>query len=182
MLMPVIVIVERSPEGGPILSAGETVHLALDGIEFCFGPHGEHTEGPGRLFITTRNLVWLSSVDSARGYSIDYPSISVHAISRDPAAFPRPCLYMQLGDGGSDQEFSEARLVPPAGQEAVLEQMFRALSECSALNPDPVDPLTAADSEDEEDEDGENGISMDLESSPSPSPPPPAPSSEVMQD
>lgn len=43
-----------------------------------------------------RQVVWLSDVDRAKGYAVDFLSLSLHAISRDPEAYPSPCLYTQV--------------------------------------------------------------------------------------
>lgn len=42
------------------------------------------------------------------GYAWEMSSVTLHAISRDPAAFPKPCLYCQI----SNQDVSEVRFVP----------------------------------------------------------------------
>jgi hypothetical protein len=39
--------------------------------------------------------VWLSDVDGTKGYAVDFLSISLHAVSRDPEAYPSPCIYTQ---------------------------------------------------------------------------------------
>lgn len=31
-----------------------------------------------------------------KGYAVDFLSISLHAISRDPEAYPSPCIYAQV--------------------------------------------------------------------------------------
>lgn len=40
--------------------------------------------------------MWLSDVDRAKGYAVDFLSVSLHAVSRDPEAYPSPCLYTQV--------------------------------------------------------------------------------------
>lgn len=32
----------------------------------------------------------------AKGYAVDFLSVSLHAISRDPEAYPSPCIYAQV--------------------------------------------------------------------------------------
>lgn len=49
----------------------------------------------GVLFIC-RKLIWLSDVDMAKGYAVDFLSISLHAVSRDPEAYSSPCIYTQV--------------------------------------------------------------------------------------
>jgi len=48
-------------------------------------------------------VTWLS--DSGQGFTLNYPSISLHAISRDQNAFPKPCLYVMF-DGKLDSKCS----------------------------------------------------------------------------
>jgi nucleotide-sensitive chloride channel 1A len=43
-----------------------------------------------------RQVVWLSDVDRAKGYAVDFLSLSLHAISTDPEAYPSPCIYAQV--------------------------------------------------------------------------------------
>jgi hypothetical protein len=43
-----------------------------------------------------RQVIWLSDVDRAKGYAVDFLSLSLHAISRDPEAYPSPCIYAQV--------------------------------------------------------------------------------------
>lgn len=43
-----------------------------------------------------RQVVWLSDVDKTKGYAVDFLSLSLHAVSRDPEAYPSPCIYTQV--------------------------------------------------------------------------------------
>lgn len=43
-----------------------------------------------------RKVVWLSDVDREKGYAVDFLSLSLHAVSRDPEAYPSPCIYAQV--------------------------------------------------------------------------------------
>lgn len=45
-----------------------------------------------------RQVVWLSDSDRAKGYAVDFISLSLHAVSRDPEAYPSPCIYAQVID------------------------------------------------------------------------------------
>lgn len=40
--------------------------------------------------------MWLSDSDRAKGYAVDFISISLHAVSRDPEAYHAPCIYAQV--------------------------------------------------------------------------------------
>lgn len=46
--------------------------------------------------IFTRQVVWLSDTDRRKGYAVDFLSVSLHAVSRDPEAYQDPCLYAQV--------------------------------------------------------------------------------------
>ncbi|OMO69058.1 Nucleotide-sensitive chloride conductance regulator [Corchorus olitorius] len=48
------------------------------------------------LYITTKQLVWLSDVDRAMGYTVDFFSLSLHAISTDLDSYPLPVFILRL--------------------------------------------------------------------------------------
>ncbi|KAE8022421.1 hypothetical protein FH972_008223 [Carpinus fangiana] len=100
-----------------------------------------------------RQVVWLSDVDRAKGYAVDFLSLSLHAISTDPEAYPSPCIYAQIEmeadedeSEGSDSESSDAldlskitemRLVP--SNPSQLDTLFDIFCQCAELNPEPID-------------------------------------------
>ncbi|OAY48166.1 chloride conductance regulatory protein ICln [Manihot esculenta] len=120
-------------------------------------------ESPGTLYISTKKVVWLSDVDRSKGYAVDFLSLSLHAVSRDPEAYPSPCIYTQIeieDDGdesdGSDSESNEVldlskvtemRLVP--SDPSQLDTLFQIFCACAELNPEPLD---------EDDEEGNNWV------------------------
>ena len=68
-----------------------------------------HNGSRGALFVTTSRVMWIgASLEQRVGYAWEMASVTLHAISRDPAAFPRPCLYCQI----SHEDVSEVRFVP----------------------------------------------------------------------
>ncbi|ONK71720.1 uncharacterized protein A4U43_C04F11660 [Asparagus officinalis] len=96
--------------------------------------------------------MWLSDTDKSKGYAVDFLSISLHAVSTDPEAYPSPCIYTQIeteADGDSDSEDSdpdgaenvdlskitEMRLVP--SDPSQLDTLFDIFCECAELNPEP---------------------------------------------
>jgi nucleotide-sensitive chloride channel 1A len=108
----------------------------------------------GTLYITTKRLIWLSDVDKQKGYAVDFLSISLHAVSRDPDAYQLPCIYAQIetvesdgyGDELEDQnstngenldlsQVTEIRLVP--SDPSTLDDIFKVLCTCAELNPEP---------------------------------------------
>ncbi|XP_024605112.1 methylosome subunit pICln isoform X2 [Neophocaena asiaeorientalis asiaeorientalis] len=118
--------------------------------------------GTGTLYIAESRLSWLDG--SGLGFSLEYPTISLHAVSRDLNAYPREHLYVMVNarfgeeskesvadeeeeDSDDDIEpIAEFRFVP--SDRSALEAMFTAMCECQALHPDPED-------EDSDDYDGE---------------------------
>ncbi|XVF53973.1 hypothetical protein PTKIN_Ptkin05aG0143600 [Pterospermum kingtungense] len=112
-------------------------------------------ESPGTLYITTKQVVWLSDVDRAKGYAVDFLSLSLHAVSRDPEAYHSPCIYTQIEtkddddeseSEGSDSECNEVldlskvtemRLIP--SDASYLDTLFQIFCECAELNPEPIE-------------------------------------------
>lgn len=137
--------------GQPVLNAdiGEELMHVQPGVSIVLG--SRPPESPGTLYITTKQLVWLSDVDRTRGYAVDFFSLSLHAVSRDPEAYPSPCIYTQIEiaaeedeSEGSDSESSESldiskitemRLVP--SDPSQLDMLFQIFCECAELNPEP---------------------------------------------
>ena len=58
--MPLVSVSQRKEDGTPLLGIGEEMILALPGVECHFDPSGP-SEGPGSLYVTTKNVIWLSS-------------------------------------------------------------------------------------------------------------------------
>ncbi|KAJ6671965.1 hypothetical protein OIU85_013321 [Salix viminalis] len=146
---------ERRAEGDgqPVLDtdAGEELMLVRREVSIVIG--NRSPESPGTLYISTKKVVWLSDVDRTKGYAVDFLSISLHAVSRDPEAYPSPCIYTQIetgededGSEGSDSECSDAldlskvtemRLVP--SDPSQLDTLFQVFCECAELNPEPIE-------------------------------------------
>ncbi|XP_063162018.1 methylosome subunit pICln [Candoia aspera] len=130
----------------------EGIRLRQPDTEAVLGGRGL---GTGSLFIAESRLSWIAN--SGLGFSLDYPIISLHAISRDLNAYPWEHLYVMVNakfeeegsketpvaeeeEEESDDEFepiSEFRFVP--SDKSALEAMFSAMCECQALHPDPED-------------------------------------------
>ncbi|KAJ6978088.1 chloride conductance regulatory protein ICln-like [Populus alba x Populus x berolinensis] len=101
--------------GQPVIDTenGEELMLVCREVSIVIG--NGSPESPGTLYISTKKVVWLSDVDRTKGYAVDFLSISLHAVSRDPEAYPSPCIYTQIETGedeneseGSDSECSDA--------------------------------------------------------------------------
>ncbi|XP_018591677.1 methylosome subunit pICln isoform X3 [Scleropages formosus] len=128
--------------------------------------------GTGTLYVAESRLSWVNS--AGMGFSLEYPSIGLHAISRDPSAYPQEHLYVMVnarlkesemeaekeseddGDECDSEEdddseaITEIRFVP--SDKSALEPMFAAMCDCQALHPDPEDTDSDDDFEGEEHE------------------------------
>ncbi|VFQ72747.1 unnamed protein product [Cuscuta campestris] len=144
----------RTSAGEPVLDAGtgEELAHALPAVSLVLGNHPPLS--PGTLYVTTRQVVWLSDTDKEKGYAVDFCHISLHAVSRDPEAYPSPCIYAQIDNGDDDDNESgssdsdpnetlelsritEFRLVPSDSNQ--VEELFEIFCECAELNPEPIE-------------------------------------------
>lgn len=139
-------------DGTPRLDVanGEEIVLVQRASALALG--GRAPEPPGTVFITTRRVIWVSDTERNKGYAVDFVAVSLHAVSRDPEAYPSPCIYTQIetevgSDEESDESDSEAngavdlskvtemRIIPSDPDQ--LDQLFEAFSHSAELNPDP---------------------------------------------
>lgn len=67
-------------------------------------------------------VIWLSVSDPAKGFAVDFASISMHAVMSDPQSVERPCLYLQLDVGSDDEEGFEGGEEDEEGEEGAEEQ------------------------------------------------------------
>ncbi|KAL0317676.1 UNVERIFIED_CONTAM: Chloride conductance regulatory protein ICln [Sesamum angustifolium] len=153
------IVTERVGDGAgqPVLDAdnGEELMHIQPGVSIVLG--NRPPQSPGTLYISTKQVVWLSDTDRAKGYAVDFVSVSLHAVSRDPRL---TLLLIETGaeelesedsDSESDDilnlsKITEMRLVPSDPNQ--LDTLFTIFCECAELNPDPV----------EEGEDGHNWV------------------------
>ncbi|KAF5359136.1 hypothetical protein D9756_003295 [Leucocoprinus leucothites] len=96
----------------------------------------------GTLYILTRRVfhfIYLA-VNPTHNFSVEYPSITLHAVSRGESG---PSIYCQLDEsagaqnGTGEEEYSEMRelsIIPSAPDS--LERIFETLSMCASLHPD----------------------------------------------
>jgi hypothetical protein len=129
----------------PELWEDETIDYTLDDVEINFSAE-KPPVGTGKLFITSKRVIWLGKGDEA--YDFDVPYIVLHAVTRDADSYPKPCIYCQLdceeaeGDEDDEEEepgevLDEMFLVP--SNEEHLTAMFNALSAAALNNPDPAE-------------------------------------------
>ena len=48
------------------------------------------------LAVLRRRVVWVSSAAGGPALALRYPQIVMHAVSRDPSSYSRPCIYLQV--------------------------------------------------------------------------------------
>ncbi|KAL5812774.1 hypothetical protein ACOSQ3_027724 [Xanthoceras sorbifolium] len=155
MVMGLRQFTQRTGDGAgePILDVDNGEELMHVQPSVSIALSNRSPESPGTLYITSKQVVWLSDVNRATGYAVDFLSLSLHAVSRDPEAYPSPCIYTQIevedGDDdeseGSDSEsdvldlskVTEMRLVPSDSSQ--LDTLFEIFCECAELNPEPIE-------------------------------------------
>ncbi|XP_031378022.1 chloride conductance regulatory protein ICln isoform X4 [Punica granatum] len=139
--------------GEPVLNtdSGEELMHVQPGVSIVLA--NRPPESPGTLYISTQQVIWLNDIDRNRGYAVDFLSLSLHAVSRDPEAYPSPCIYTQIETGDDEDEsdssdseptetldlskIKEIRLVPSDPNQ--LDTLFDIFCECAELNPEPCD-------------------------------------------
>ncbi|TFK40215.1 regulator of volume decrease after cellular swelling-domain-containing protein [Crucibulum laeve] len=98
----------------------------------------------GTLYVLTSVLAFMST--TGRGFQIEYPTITLHAISRGDT----PSIYCQLDESATEEDpaaiqaeedgvsdMRELSIVPRSPES--LEPIFEALSQCASLHPDKHD-------------------------------------------
>ncbi|PPQ85373.1 hypothetical protein CVT25_006404 [Psilocybe cyanescens] len=98
----------------------------------------------GTLYVLTSALIFMAT--NGTGFSIEYPVITLHAVSRGESG---PSIYCQLdesfgtenaaavADDDAVTDMRELTIVPQNAQS--LETIFESLSLCASLHPDPHD-------------------------------------------
>jgi len=107
----------------------------------------------GTLYVVENVLAFIST-SSGRGFHIQYPSITIHAVSRSGSS---PIVYCQLesqspdadaeGGEGEDEDLEMTELKIRPADPSSVDNIFEALSFCAALHPDPN--ISRADNDDE---------------------------------
>ncbi|KAJ2157893.1 hypothetical protein GGF46_004179 [Coemansia sp. RSA 552] len=149
-------LLKNSPPATRVQATTENVRVSCD-------PPSPHASGFGTLQVGEECLTFYSD-KAGKGFSLDYPSIVIHAVARDPADTPH--LYCQLdcllpasdltanGDNEPDsdeEQFSELRFYLEDAHS--LDDMFNAMCRCAEMNPDPASTSDEAGSDDDNDGD-----------------------------
>ncbi|GMF30814.1 unnamed protein product [Phytophthora fragariaefolia] len=105
-----------------------------------------HSGAAGSLFVTTRRVVWLGAAMGSRvGYAWEMSAVTLHAISRDPAAFPRPCLLVRAAAATVAAVADLLIVVSCCVAATAVQELFDAFCKSAEMNPDD---------EEEDDDDG----------------------------
>ena len=132
---------ERTADGLPVLEDNERIILSHANVACFLDP--ERSEGSGAMHVTTRFVYWFSADDIERGYRLQYNWISMHAVSRDPESFARPCVYCQLdlppaapsfmcmdgGDAGEEEAGASADAEADEAEDGMADDPFDEVSE-----------------------------------------------------
>uniref|UniRef100_A0A2K5JGZ2 Methylosome subunit pICln n=1 Tax=Colobus angolensis palliatus TaxID=336983 RepID=A0A2K5JGZ2_COLAP len=87
----------------------------------------------GTLYIAESHLSWLD--DSGLRFSLEYPTICLHALSRDRKGSKESVADEEEENSDNDVEpITEFRFAP--SDKSALEAMFTAMCECQYLHPD----------------------------------------------
>ncbi|KAG6536383.1 hypothetical protein ZIOFF_001437 [Zingiber officinale] len=85
-------------DGRPLLESDHSKELMHVQPRVAVALGSRPMESPGTLYVTSRRVIWLSDADKGKGYAVDFLSLSLHAVSRDPETYPFPCIYTQVFD------------------------------------------------------------------------------------
>ena len=127
----------------PVLRDGESIDYRLAKVGVAYKDSNPVIEEV-QLYVTSSRIILIGETLAA---DFDVSYITLHAVTRDPASYPKPCLYCQLDfsvdDDDDDEEETEALLFPKSELFLVpenlsdLKDMFDAFSHAALLNPDP---------------------------------------------
>jgi len=114
-----------------------------EGVSVVLEPELEgFSNAQGTLYVLTSVLAFMST--TGVGFQIEYPAITLHAVSRGDSG---SSIYCQLDESfghangnppaqeEEDSEMRELSIVPKSSDS--LEPIFEALSHCASLHPDP---------------------------------------------
>lgn len=92
--------IDGTKEEIPELWEGETLDFQLQKVQITNSK--DATPYSGTLFVTSKRVVFLGE-NNGPAFDFDVPFIALHAVSRDPMTYPKPCIYCQLDS--EDLEF-----------------------------------------------------------------------------
>ncbi|CAM8996680.1 unnamed protein product [Rhodiola kirilowii] len=132
-------VAERTVSGQPILDAanGEEFMHIQPGVAIVL--RNRTPESPGTLYITTKQVVWLSDVDGSKGYAVDFLSISLHAVSRDPRLTLILAFTLRLRQEPDEDDSEGSDLDSDEPHDLSMDNLFEIFCDCAELIPEPVE-------------------------------------------
>lgn len=129
----------------PVLRDDEIILYTLEKVGVAYRSEDTIIEEL-KLFVTSSRIILIGETIAA---DFDVSYVTLHAVTRDPASYAKPCLYCQLDfeeeedcDEEEEEEVecllypkSEMFLVPENLSD--LKAMFDAFSQAALMNPDP---------------------------------------------
>ena len=94
MVLGLYPFADIAADGAPRLDAAAGEELVRVQLAAALALGSRAPEPPGTLFLTTRRVIWVG--EGGMGYAVDFIAVSLHAVSRDPEAYPSPCIYTQV--------------------------------------------------------------------------------------
>jgi len=96
MVLGLYLFADIAADGAPRLDAAAGEELVRVHFEraAALALGSRAPEPPGTLFLTTRRVIWVG--EGGMAYAVDFIAVSLHAVSRDPEAYPSPCIYTQV--------------------------------------------------------------------------------------
>lgn len=123
--------VDLDANGNPKLGFGESSAFEVDTISVDYGKG----RNGGKVFVTTTRLIWIPDDKDQETQAWMFANIILHAIQSEP----EPCLYCQLDSTSLMEEDlgpnTELRVF--VNDPDRLFQLYSAMCDCAALNPDP---------------------------------------------
>lgn len=144
----------------------EDVALTIDSVQVFINSY--HL-GKAALYVTRTRLSWI--METGQTFSLDYPSINMHSISRDKSNFPHECLFLMVegnlrakaeaimkgeyptsSSRKGEDDLSDMRFVLQDSTQ--LQSLFDVMSDCQALHEDEM-PVRMEDDVESMDADGD---------------------------
>lgn len=125
----------------PVLRDDEVIFYTLEKVGVAYRSEDAIIEELN-LFVTSSRIILLGATIAA---DFDVSYVTLHAVTRDPASYVKPCLYCQLDfEEEEDEEEEVGCLLYPKSEMFLvpenlsdLKAMFDAFSRAALMNPDP---------------------------------------------
>lgn len=139
------IFLDVDSDNKPTLRDEELMSYEIKGLGIAFRDRDQCVEEVD-LFVTTKRIIIIGETLTL---DFDVAYITLHAVTRDPASYVKPCVYCQLDfeeddDEDDDDEENSPMLKHPKGEmflipknDLDLTEIYNAFSHAALLNPDP---------------------------------------------